>query len=479
MVSPQITINQKTQNQMLKKLSSLLLVGFSLTGLSQTKTDTVIVSEHDFLQQALNYAPLAENNRLGIDFQDEKINEARGAFEPKLQSDLVHKRFDDKRYYTKSNSSVKANLPIGGQLSGGFDRNAGLFINPENNLPMQGLAYVGVEIPLGAGMFTDANRTKLRQERERMTGAELETQLANNLYLLEAGNAYWEWYGSILLLELAQEAVNKAQVRYNFVKRRYIANESAGIDTLEAFINYQNRIAFYQNALIKYTKNEAILQTYLWLPNHESMKLQPNVNRDFTATLPASNSLDSLIATHPYLRLLQNDSLVNELDQRLAREYYKPELNFEFKMQENAAEIAPLDYNIRENNYVGVNFAFPVLLRKQRAKAAQYSIKQDMIANKYTNLKQLLESKLFASFNNVYQLQENARLMFDVANNYEVLLNAEQVKFRLGESTLFIINNRELRWISSREKYIKEYVSFRKEILNFYYNTGLLPQSIN
>lgn len=464
---------------MLKKLSSLLLLGISLTGFSQTATDTVVVSERDFLQQALKYAPLTENNRLEIDFQDEKINEARGAFEPKLQSDLVHKRFDDKRYYTKSNAALKANLPIGGQLSGGFDRNAGLYINPENNLPMQGLAYVGVEIPLGAGMFTDANRTKLRQERERMTGTQLETQLANNLYLLDAGNAYWEWYGSILLLELAEEAVNKARARYDFVKRRYAVNEVAGIDTLEAFINYQNRVAFYQNALIKYTKNEAILQTFLWLPNHEVMKLQPNVNRDFVASLPGLNRLDTLVVTHPYLRLLQNDSLVNQLDQRLAREYYKPELNVEFKMQENAAALSPLDYSIRENNYVGVNFAFPVLLRKQRAKAAQYAIKQDMIANKYANLKQLIESKLFASYNNVSQLQQNASLMFEVANNYEVLLNAEQVKFRLGESTLFIINNRELRWIASREKYIKEYVSFRKEILNFYYNTGLLPQTVN
>ncbi|MFT7230608.1 MAG: outer membrane protein TolC, partial [Bacteroidia bacterium] len=64
------------------------------------------------------------------------------------------------------------------------------------------------------------------------------------------------------------------------------------------------------------------------------------------------------------------------------------------------------------------------------------------------------------------------------STNYKALLDAEQTKFRLGESSLFIVNTREQKWIFAREKYIKSYAEYRKSILRYYHSMGILPKMI-
>ena len=54
------------------------------------------------------------------------------------------------------------------------------------------------------------------------------------------------------------------------------------------------------------------------------------------------------------------------------------------------------------------------------------------------------------------------------------MLQAEQTKFNLGESSLFVLNSRELKWIDAREKYIKSYIMYRKSILRYYHSLGIL-----
>lgn len=452
----------------------ILLVGVSF---GQIK-DTLLFNEAAFLKQAKDFAPAVINSGLEVDIQNQEFLAAKGAFEPKLGGTYNLKNFDEKTYYNKLKSGFKVKTPIGIKVDGGFSDNSGVYLNPENNVPVQGLAYAGIEIPLGAGLFTDADRTNIKQQRLENDAASLVNQLAVNDYLLEAGEIFWEWYGSIMMLQVSQEAVALATNRLNFVKSKNEIGESADIDTLEAFINYQNRQALNLSTLVKWEKNKNYVQNYIWLPGRNPEDLKPEVDMAYTAVFPDSIIEQDFINTHPLIRLLEADSLINRASLALAREYYKPQVDVAFKLQESASDFGQFDYSPAQNHYVGVNLYMPLLLRKERAKTKQLQFKEEIISNKKTEVLTKVYNAQRTFYANTADLKSSVEIWSRATVNYRRLLNAEQIKFNLGESSLFVVNSRELKWIDAREKYIKSYIEYRKSILRYYHALGILPEAI-
>lgn len=440
--------------------------------------DTLLFNEAEFLKQAKEFAPSVLNSVLEVDIQNQEFLAAKAAFEPKFGGMYNLKNFDDKTYYNKLKSGVKINTPIGIKVDGGFTQNDGVFLNPESNLPVQGLAYAGIEVPLGAGMFTDAERTRVKQQRLENDAASLINILAINDYLLEAGEQYWDWYGSIMMLQVSQEAVVLATNRLDFVKSKNRIGEAADIDTLEAFINFQNREALNLSTLVKWEKNKNYVQNYIWLPDRNPEDVKPQVDMAYTAVFPDSLIEQDYISTHPLIRLLEADSLINRASLALAREYFKPQVDVAFKLQENASDFGQFDYSPAQNHYVGVNLYMPLLLRKERAKAKQLQYKEEIISNKKTEVLTKIYNAQRTFYANTADLKTTVDIWSRATVNYRRLLSAEQTMFNLGESSLFIVNSRELKWIDAREKYIKSYIEYRKSILRYYHALGILPDAV-
>jgi hypothetical protein len=125
---------------------------------------------------------------------------------------------------------------------------------------------------------------------------------------------------------------------------------------------------------------------------------------------------------------------------------------------------------------VGVNLKMPLFLRKERAKSKQLSYKGEIISNKKSEMLAKIENAQKTYYYNSIELKKSVALWKTASINYGTLLSAEQTKLTLGESSLFVVNNRELKWIDAREKYINNYVEYRKAILGYYYSLVLLPE---
>jgi outer membrane protein len=171
--------------------------------------------------------------------------------------------------------------------------------------------------------------------------------------------------------------------------------------------------------------------------------------------------------------------MINRASLMLAKEYYKPEIDLAFKLQEDGGRLGSFDYNPAQNNYVGINVYMPILLRKQRAKASQAQLKDEVISNKRKEALLKLTNAQRTHYQNTLNYKKSVDLMAVATQNYKRMLEAEQSKFNLGESSLFLVNSRELKWIESREKYIKSYAAYRKSILSYYHALGILPQVVN
>ena len=118
------------------------------------------------------------------------------------------------------------------------------------------------------------------------------------------------------------------------------------------------------------------------------------------------------------------------------------------------------------------------MFRKERAKVKQLGYKSDIIENKKREVLVKLTNGLSISENNSKTLKENIDLLRKAQQNYFLLLEAEQTKFNLGESSLFILNSREIKWIEARNKYIKAYVDYRVEVLRYFHALGILHEVV-
>ena len=462
----------------MKKLSSLIILSFLSTQLF-SQVDSFLLNEKSFLKQANDFAPFVQNSDLNVSIQYQEWMASRSPFQPKLKGNYSAKQFEDKTYYSKFNSDVSVKTPLGIKVGGGFQNNNGVFLNPENNDPVQGLAFAGVEIPLGAGMFTDDERTEVRLQSIKRDAASLLNKLQVNDYLFESGEAYWEWFGSILQLQLAQEAVERAESRLEFVKQMNSIKEVADIDTLEALINLQNREAYAISTQIKWVKNKNYINNYLWIPGKTDRNVAPEADLEYEAVFPDSLLEEKYTENHPLILLIEADSLINRVELNLVREYFKPEIDFEFKLQEAAENVGSFEYNPRINNYVGLDFQMPLFLRKERAKSKQLNYKSEIIQNKKIESLTKIYQEQRTAYLNSQNLLESVNLWQNASENYFRMLEAEITMYNIGESSLFVINNRELRWINAKEKYIKSYIDYRIAVLKYYHSLCILPDMVN
>lgn len=441
--------------------------------------DTLVMDESKFLNQVFNYAPTLENAAFKVAIQQQEIRSAKGVFEPKLIGRYRLKDYENQSYFNKQQTGINIATPLGVKFEVGFQDNQGLFLNPENTVPSAGLVYTGIELPLGARMFTDEDRTYIKQQRLKNDVATSAQNLTINDYLLDAGEQYWDLFESIKLMDVSKEALTIARQRFDFIVSQNRLGYAASIDTLEAKINVQYRLALNTSNFIRYQKMSFAINNFLWLPNRDQLFIVPNVDMDYMAVFPDSLLKKELVKTHPLVLILDTDSMINQTNLALNREFYKPELDLSLRLQENAKYLEEYDFDINTNNYVGLNLKMPLLLRKQRAKSNQFEFEKSIISNKKRETLVKIENAQRTLYLNTENLRTNVIIWQKAVQNYRTLVRAEQTKFEKGESSLFLVNNRELRWIDAREKYIKNYVKYRKSILNYYHTLAMLPQLLD
>lgn len=426
--------------------------------------DTVHLDQ--VLKQVIEYHPMSRVANIQNEMAEAYLMKARGGFDPKLKLDYGGKRLNDKHYYDLFGTSLEAATITGIKVKGGFDQSTGSFVNGMDATGNGGLLYAGVVLPLGRGMFIDERRATLRQAKIAQELAEFERQSLMNNLLLKVTETYWKWSFAFTMMHIYEEAMDLAYTRFEQERERFYGGESSGVDTLESYLQYQSRLAEFNKAQIKFYEKQLMLSAQLWNENGEPVEMGPDmVPVDLLELHPDAESnvvvLDeeTFRDNHPVSRRYEREIEMQQVDIRLRKEMIKPQLEVSYNIinepfyqnDEFVSGLSPNDYKL------GVNFSMPILLRKERA-ALQ-------ISNLYLETKQQFRDQkvreLWQEYNAtirnlvLYTNQiANYRLMM---RNYNRLLNAEVTMFMEGESTLFMINAREIKYIDSRVKLTENY----------------------
>lgn len=419
--------------------------------------------------QVLEYHPLVVQAGLLTEEASRQIMEARGVFDPKLQSRYDRKMFKNKHYFTNWQSELKIPVLINTDFKVGYERNEGYYLNDQQLVPDQGLVYAGINLALGQGLFTDERRLGLRTTALNQGIAEAERVKVLNKLLYEAAKDYWSWASAWHQLQINQEGVELALIRFQGIKEGVEAGDAAPIDSVEAKITLQSREVElvqsrldYQNALIQ-------LSLYIWNERGESLIPAGAIIPDTLWQLPGEplQGMEELAELarrqHPEIRKLEGKIQQLEVEERLYRELLKPLVNVEYSYLNVPGNMfSEVSEKFTDNYKVGIDFSFPLLLRKERAKLQLNRIKQRRAQLDLVVSQRQINYALQQAYNDFLMLGRLLEEQQDIVRNYERMLEGELEKFRAGESSLFLVNSRENKLLEARLKLISMAAKYQK-----------------
>lgn len=449
---------------------------------AQTFSDSSSLSFLKFLEIVRSHHPAAMQAEIQIDKGDAEVLSARGNFDPQLYTDIAQKYFKGEQYYHLLNGGIKIPTWFGVELYAGYENNRGQNLNPQSYTPDAGLAYAGLSIPLGQDLILDKRRAQLRKAQLSQKMTIEERRLILNELIMEASEAYWNWYQSYHVFEVYTEGYNLAKERFTAIKRSAELGELASIDTVEAGIQLQSREISMHQARLDYMNAKAMLSIYLWQEGVIPLELGDNVfplrERSIAPTesmyqtppLDRSNSIEN----HPEVRFSQLKIEQLDIERRLAIEQLKPQINLKYNALNQPLGNNPIANYSMKNYTWGADFQMPILLRNGRGalKMTQLNIQDATLA--LESKQAIIQMKADQATNEWSVTSQQIEIFKRTVNDLEILFNAELVKFSIGESSLFLVNTRESNFISAQIKLIEMISKNQKSLLKTYYILGLL-----
>jgi len=413
------------------------------------------LSYNEFLGFVKKYHPMVKSSLLEISSAQANLMAARGGFDPKIEVDFEQKNFKDSEYYSILNSSFKIPTWYGIEIKAGFDNNEGIYLNPQNTVPNQGLTSLGISVPLGQGLFINQRMADLRKAKLQINLSKSEQKLQAIVVLYEASVAYFNWKKNYNEVKLYETYVNYAQLRFNGVKSLIREGDKPAIDSIEAGIIVKNRVLSLEDSRLKLNKSKLELSNFLWLENNIPLELadeiipEENLDKTIQETLRTNDLLnaDVNLSTHPKINALQSKLEILTVDKELKANLLLPKIDVGYSY---LSEPSYFDNYKFQDYKVGMNFYFPLFLRKERGnlKIAKFKV-QDAQLNLDLEKVQL-KNKINAQQIEIQSLQKQNGIITDLVKDYNTMLTSEERLFSFGESSIFLINSRENNLVSSQ-----------------------------
>lgn len=444
-----------------------------------------------FYDAVVRYHPLVRQAALFGDEARQEIVQARGAFDPKLFSYYDRKEFNNDLYYARWGSGLSIPiLPGGLDLKVTYDRNQGKYLNPEEIVPRTGLTGVGINVPIGQGLLIDARRNTLRQARLLTTLAEADRRKLVNKTLYDAAKTYWEWYLAHRQYELVREGYGLADTRFRALRQRALLGDAAIIDTTEALITVQDRLVQFRQADVEQQNARVRLTAFLWAADGQAVDMPPNVVPQPAPTALVDETmlqtyLDRAAETHPDLVKLATKGQQLAIEERFRRSLLRPQINLAASLISRTPS-ADTSYPLRDyyqfrpqDHKVTVDFLFPLFLRKERGKLRQVQIKAEQLTLERQQTTRDIAADVRTAYNDLQTLDRQIAVQQQTVANQRTLVRAEQQKFEMGESSLFLVNARESKLIDLGVKLEELRSKYQKAVATLWYVAGTNGAGVN
>ncbi|MBT8244742.1 MAG: TolC family protein [Winogradskyella sp.] len=439
---------------------TILIFGFTIIGFSQTEDLQNILRFDEYLGFVKKFHPIVKQAELVIDESQAKLMKSRGAFDPKIDVDYDRKKLKGTEYWDRLNGTFKVPTWFGVELKASFEENTGDFLNPENFIDEGGLYSAGLSVPVARGLLINDRMASLKQARLFREQAKADRDIFVNNILFEASKVYFKWLQSYNELKLFENFLTNAELRYRGILRGVELGENAQIDATEARIALNSRKLSLEQSRVKMIKASLELSTFLWLDNNIPVELQPNIipDTDTEPIVDATFDINQLrydevvIDAHPKMRSLDFKRQGLNVERRLKANMLLPRIDLEYNFLTGAPDIAR-SFNTADYKG-GLNISMPLFLRKERGDLKLAKIKLSDAEFEIDATRVKLQNKINALKQELDSYVTQNEITAQMVSDSEQMLRAEERKFQLGESSVFLVNSRESKLIENQLKAI-------------------------
>ncbi|MCW5897909.1 MAG: TolC family protein [Flavobacteriales bacterium] len=468
----------------MRNLLFLPLVAFA--AMAQAQSDGPLLTRKALLQLVADNHPAARQAGLRNAMGEAVLRSARGAFDPVAQGGVTEKSFGGTEYYRLLDVGLRVPTWFGAEVFGGYSESDGVFLDPQNMMPSDGQLRLGASVQLGQGLFIDRRRAELRKAQAFQDMAEADRQRLLNEVFLEALSDHVDWVAAYRQLLVARDAVRQAEVRLTAVRGSFRGGDVPAIDTLEALLQVQDRRLRLQDAELAYRVSGLRLSNHLWDEALRPLEIAPSLLPD-TNDLKAPDApppLDTLMARavdrHPDLLEQQGRLRQLEVERRLRSEFLKPRLDLSHAFLAGGGVVrgeGTPTWNTADRQW-GLGFSMPLFLRRERGELGLANLGLTDAELGLERQRLGIRNTIGRRYEELATLNRQVDLGAAMVRNYRALLAGENTRFAAGESSLFLVNQREVALLDSRIKQVELEGRLRKAFFILDRDAGILWQEV-
>lgn len=425
-----------------------------------------LLSLEEYLQAVLRHHPTSLRAALLRSEAAAVRTLAGGSFDPLLFADYETKNFKGSEYWRIGEGGLLLPTMGGLEFSAGYRWASGEYLNSEFELPARGQAFAGLKANLLQGLLTDERRTALNKAKLLEQWNEVEIAAIQNDLIYDASLAYIQWSYYQVQKEIISDGLVLAADRLDQTRQGFLSGELPALDTLETFILLQERQTELAKVEAELVYARTLANQFLWNEQTSLEDLYPSSKPISTTALQLAPAFDASgnIENNPDLRAYDFKLQDIALERRLKAQKQLPKLSLKYELLADVFDFTPGaapgetlgvgDFLLQDNKF-GINFSMPIFMRQARGDLQLNEIKRQQTELDRKQKSGELALKLAQYEAQIQLQQEQLDVSSNMVNNYQRLLEAEQIKFNLGESSVFLLNTRESKLLNARLKLAK------------------------
>ncbi|VEG92486.1 TolC family protein [Legionella spiritensis] len=442
-----------------RKKRLILLIPLILFSLNCFPKSSQPLMLDDVIQSINYFYPQILIARLEIIKSEGNYVNALGKFDPNLD---VNTQSQPVGGYINNYADALFNIPTfynGIQLFGGYRIGRGDWpVYYQNYLTNSGGEYrAGISMPLLRNREIDKTRVDVFTQEETIHMTQHDAAATKIRIYQEGIKVYWRWVEAGLQLRTLNHLLNLAKKRQNAIIQQAKQGALPKLSIAENLQLIVQREQLVNQGKMVFAQAGINLSLFYRDAKGNPLKAKANQLPESFSTLPIQpNNIMLKLKNHPILCKLNNYSKIVKLKYNLAKNELLPNLDataYTFKQYGTGGD--PLW--LPQGAMIGVNLKFPIFQREARGK----------LISAASELQQIRSQKKF-TYEQLYNEFSNLLIAIKIYRQQVILLkkelhlarkveNGETKKFYAGDSTLFLVNQREqtsaqvkLNWINAR-----------------------------
>lgn len=320
----------------------------------------------------------------------------------------------------------------------------------------------GVAVPVLRGLIVNEKETN-----EKV--AKIEEPVATQVYsltrldiLLKASLAYWNWVGAERKLGVTRKLIQISEILVDAARRRAKAGDLPLIEVTEAEADIQRRLADQIAADLDFKKATYELSMYLFDNNRRPCPFLSEVNVPASWPVPEEYtkeqtelSINRAIARRPELKriALQRDQA--RLRLKLAKNDLLPQADALYTQgHDSGASGIGLVYRVQ------VTASQPIYLRGARGRIKQSAFAIDAFNSEEIAERQRITAEVMTAAASINATRQRYLAVLLQVRKVEEVYQGEQKRFNLGDSTVFLVTQRERQLFDARVNLINTQVEY-------------------